>query len=72
MERALKPIAKTRALRVRAYAKINLGLEVLGVRPDGYHELRTLFQTIDLHDDVLVQTRPRGLFPQTGRAAEDK
>lgn len=61
MERALKPTAKTRALRVRAHAKINLGLEVLGVRPDGYHELRTLFQTIDLHDDVLVQTRPRGL-----------
>jgi 4-diphosphocytidyl-2-C-methyl-D-erythritol kinase len=43
-----------RALSVPAYAKVNLGLEVLGVREDGYHELRTLFQSIDLHDDVLL------------------
>ena len=46
------------ALRVRSYAKVNLGLEVLGLRDDGYHELRTLFQTIDLHDDVVL--RPLG------------
>jgi 4-diphosphocytidyl-2-C-methyl-D-erythritol kinase len=37
-------------VRVRAYAKVNLGLEVLGRRPDGYHELRTIFQTVDLFD----------------------
>jgi len=43
------------ALLVRSYAKVNLGLEVLGVREDGYHELRTLFQTIDLHDDLVLQ-----------------
>jgi 4-diphosphocytidyl-2-C-methyl-D-erythritol kinase len=43
------------ALRVRSYAKLNLGLEVLGVRADGYHELRTLFQTIDLHDDIVLR-----------------
>lgn len=41
-----------RALRVPSYAKVNLGLEVLGTRQDGYHELRTLFQTIGLHDDL--------------------
>lgn len=35
---------------VKSYAKINLGLEILGKRPDGYHELRTLFQSISLHD----------------------
>jgi len=61
VERTVKPPARARALRVRACAKINLGLEVLGVRRDGYHELRTLFQTIDLHDDVVIRTRPRGL-----------
>ena len=33
-----------------AHAKINLFLRVLGRRPDGYHEIRTLFQTITLHD----------------------
>jgi 4-diphosphocytidyl-2-C-methyl-D-erythritol kinase len=50
-----------RALRLRSFAKVNLGLEVLAVRDDGYHELRTLFQTIDLHDDVVLRPRPRGV-----------
>jgi 4-diphosphocytidyl-2-C-methyl-D-erythritol kinase len=43
------------ALCVRSYAKLNLGLEVLGLRADGYHELRTLFQTIDLHDEIVLR-----------------
>jgi 4-diphosphocytidyl-2-C-methyl-D-erythritol kinase len=47
--------ASARTLRVRSFAKINLGLEVLGVREDGYHELRTLFQTLDLHDDLRLR-----------------
>jgi 4-diphosphocytidyl-2-C-methyl-D-erythritol kinase len=50
-----------RALRLKSYAKVNLGLEVLGLRDDGYHELRTLFQTIDLHDDVVLRPRPSGI-----------
>ncbi|MCG6920589.1 MAG: 4-(cytidine 5'-diphospho)-2-C-methyl-D-erythritol kinase [Acidobacteria bacterium] len=50
-----------RARRVKSYAKINLGLEVLGLREDGHHELRTLFQTIDLHDDVVLRPRPRAV-----------
>ena len=45
-------------VRLPAYAKVNLRLEVLGKRADGYHELRTIFQTISLHDDLwLQQTR---------------
>ena len=48
-------------MRIRSYAKINLGLEVLGVRADGYHELRTIFQSIDLHDDVVLRVRGRGV-----------
>lgn len=51
--------AGSSALRIRSFAKINLGLEVLGRRQDGYHELRTLFQTIDLHDDIALRPRPR-------------
>ena len=43
-------------LRTRAYAKINLGLEVLGRRPDGYHDIVTLVHTISLHD--LVECTP--------------
>lgn len=37
---------------VRSYAKINLTLDVLGKRPDGYHELATIMQTIDLYDTL--------------------
>lgn len=37
-----------------AYAKINLGLAVKGKRSDGYHELQTVMQTIDLHDTVRI------------------
>ena len=37
-----------------AYAKINIGLDVLGRRPDGYHELRMVMQTVGLHDDVIL------------------
>ena len=52
MGRALK------TLTLPSFAKVNLGLEVLGLREDGYHELRTIFQTIDLHDDVELRPHP--------------
>jgi 4-diphosphocytidyl-2-C-methyl-D-erythritol kinase len=42
----------------RAHAKVNLDLRVLGTRPDGYHELRTVFQSIELHDTILCATAP--------------
>ena len=39
-------------MRLRALAKINLGLDVLGRREDGYHELRMIMQTINMYDQL--------------------
>lgn len=49
--------AKRLTLSVRAHAKVNLDLRVLGTRPDGYHELRTVFQAIELHDSLVCTDR---------------
>jgi 4-diphosphocytidyl-2-C-methyl-D-erythritol kinase len=42
-------------VRVRAPAKVNLTLRVLGIRADGYHELRTTFQSLALHDTLTFE-----------------
>ncbi len=39
----------------RAYAKINLGLDVLRRRPDGYHEVKMVMQTVDIYDDLFLE-----------------
>ncbi|MBI1873517.1 MAG: 4-(cytidine 5'-diphospho)-2-C-methyl-D-erythritol kinase [Acidobacteria bacterium] len=41
---------------VRAHAKINLDLRILGRRADGYHELRTVLQTLELHDTLTLSS----------------
>jgi 4-diphosphocytidyl-2-C-methyl-D-erythritol kinase len=54
-------MSPTRQASLRAHAKINLDLRVLHARPDGYHEIRTIFQTISLADRIDVEfTRARG------------
>jgi 4-diphosphocytidyl-2-C-methyl-D-erythritol kinase len=51
-----------REIRIPAFAKINLRLEILGKRPDGYHELRTIFQTVSVHDELcLRRSRSSGI-----------
>jgi 4-diphosphocytidyl-2-C-methyl-D-erythritol kinase len=50
--------AAVRRARVQALAKINLDLRVLGKRPDGYHEVRTIFQTISLSDRLDIEFTP--------------
>ena len=47
------------AIVITAHAKINLGLRVRGKRPDGYHEIETLFQSIDLHDTLTLEPLPK-------------
>ncbi len=43
-----------------APAKLNLFLHVTGRRGDGYHDLQTVFQLIDLADDIHIEVRPDG------------
>jgi len=45
----------SQTLREGAFAKINLTLDVLGKRPDGYHDLQSVMQTISIRDDVEVE-----------------
>ena len=52
-------LPKKRSLRLRAFAKINLCLHILGRRPDDYHELRTIFQTISLYDTLTLTFIPK-------------
>jgi 4-diphosphocytidyl-2-C-methyl-D-erythritol kinase len=47
-------------VRIPAFAKINLRLDVLGKRADGFHELRTIFQTISLHDELRLRASRSG------------
>jgi 4-diphosphocytidyl-2-C-methyl-D-erythritol kinase len=48
------------AVLVRAPAKVNLFLEVLGKRPDGYHEIATLMVTVGLYDRLVFRDEPSG------------
>jgi 4-diphosphocytidyl-2-C-methyl-D-erythritol kinase len=48
-------------MNLRAHAKINVSLAVRGVRPDGYHELRTVFQSLALHDTLRFADADEGL-----------
>jgi 4-diphosphocytidyl-2-C-methyl-D-erythritol kinase len=49
------------SISLRAFAKINLGLRICDARADGFHDIQTIFQAIDLHDRIAFDTR-RGPF----------
>ncbi|WP_315081496.1 4-(cytidine 5'-diphospho)-2-C-methyl-D-erythritol kinase [uncultured Clostridium sp.] len=48
-------------MNVKAYAKINISLDVIGKREDGYHLLKMIMQNIDLYDIVQVEKIPSGI-----------
>ena len=53
-------------LRLRAYGKINLGLDVTGIREDGYHEVRMIMQTVRLYDSIeLYRSQKPGIRLET-------
>lgn len=47
---------------VKAYAKINLSLDVVGKRQDGYHILKTIMQAIDLYDVIVINKISKGIY----------
>jgi 4-diphosphocytidyl-2-C-methyl-D-erythritol kinase len=54
------------ALILPAYAKLNLTLDVTGRRPDGYHEIDSVMQTISLHDLIAVERTDCRVFDVVG------
>ena len=44
-------------LQLKAYGKINLGLDVIRKRPDGYHDLDMIMQMVDAYDDVIIEKK---------------
>ena len=48
-------MAKQKEISLKAYGKINLGLDVLGTLPNGYHEVRMIMQSVGIHDTVSVR-----------------
>lgn len=50
-----------KSLAVKSYAKINITLDVLGKRPDGYHNLKMIMQTVSLHDVITLVPKCSGI-----------
>jgi 4-diphosphocytidyl-2-C-methyl-D-erythritol kinase len=53
------------SLSLPSFAKINWSLQILGKRPDGYHEVKTVLQTISLHDDLHFEVSEDGTITLT-------
>ena len=49
-------MAINKTVREKAYAKVNLGLDVLRKREDGYHEVKMVMQTIGICDELIIST----------------
>ncbi|MCI9336921.1 MAG: 4-(cytidine 5'-diphospho)-2-C-methyl-D-erythritol kinase [Lachnospiraceae bacterium] len=53
------------AYRIKAYAKVNLGLDVVRRLPNGYHQVKMVMQSVELHDELTVEPAPEGIFLTT-------
>jgi len=64
-------LEEVRQVRILSPAKINLFLEILGKRPDGYHEIRTLMQLVDVYDEIHLRRREKGIELQVFGLSEE-
>ena len=49
-----------KTFKINSYAKVNVGLKILNKRSDGYHNISTIFQEIDLHDELKISSNTNG------------
>ena len=42
---------------LKSFSKINIGLKIFNKRPDGYHNIHTVFQEIDFHDSIILKKK---------------
>lgn len=54
-------------IALKAYAKINIGLDITGKRDDGYHSLKTIYQTVDVFDNLVIKKITEGVIIKTNR-----
>ena len=52
-------------INIKALAKINIGLDVTGIREDGYHEVRMIMQTLNLYDKLTIKKAANGISLKT-------
>ncbi len=45
------------SIDLKAHAKVNIGLQVKGQRADGLHNIHTVFQELELHDQILIEKK---------------
>lgn len=58
-------------IRLHAFAKVNYALEIIGLRPDGYHEIKTVLQSISLADEVSIERAQHGFTLSVGPPDKD-
>lgn len=54
-------LSKTNSIELKSRAKINLSLDVIGKRQDGYHNIRTIMQTVKLYDRIIISYAKTGI-----------
>ena len=56
------------SIEIQGHAKVNLGLDVVGRLPNGYHEVKMVMQTVGVHDTVTLRKIPEGItfFTENG------